>query len=273
MADIPRDIDERIKRLWCIGSARRIAAALGVSRSTVIRRAKAIGLTDGRRFWTDREDQLLRELYPDNATAVVAERVGWSIGSVHDRAARLGVRRNREWIRENSRKQSAKPRAGQFLPGQQPWNKGKKGVNGRSHTSYSPGHVPHNHKPVGHARINREGYLERKVADNTGPDNKRNFQRVHVLLWEQHHGPVPDGCIVVFKNRDKTDIRIDNLELITRSENLHRNSVQRYPLDLRRVIAVKAWVTRTINERLKREKSHDGSSESPVRHPGSTAGR
>ena len=254
MPALPRGLDAAIERLWCIGSMRRIAAALGVSHSTVIRRAKAVGLSPGRRFWTAEEDALLRELYPNNATAVVAQRVGWSIGSVHDRAARLGIRRDIEWIRENSRKKSSRPNAGQFRPGLQPWNKGKKGVNGRSHTSFSPGHLPHNHKPIGHERINREGYLERKVADHAGPNNKKNFQRVHVLLWERHRGPVPEDHIVVFKNRDKTDIRIENLELITRSENLRRNSVQRYPQDLRKAIAVKAWVTRIINQRQKDEK-------------------
>ncbi|QIP16796.1 HNH endonuclease [Spirosoma aureum] len=46
----------------------------------------------------------------------------------------------------------------------------------------------------------------------------------HVYLWEQAYGPAPEGMIVVFKNKDTMDCRLDNLELITRQEHAIRNS-------------------------------------------------
>lgn len=42
----------------------------------------------------------------------------------------------------------------------------------------------------------------------------------HRIVWEAVHGPIPDGLEINHKNGVKTDNRIDNLELVTKSENL-----------------------------------------------------
>jgi hypothetical protein len=43
------------------------------------------------------------------------------------------------------------------------------------------------------------------------------------LLWESHHGAIPEGMIVVFKTDDKINFTIDDLEMISMRENVIRN--------------------------------------------------
>lgn len=41
----------------------------------------------------------------------------------------------------------------------------------------------------------------------------------HRLIWEAVNGPIPDGLQINHKNGIKHDNRIENLELVTQSEN------------------------------------------------------
>lgn len=48
-------------------------------------------------------------------------------------------------------------------------------------------------------------------------DRKLRFE--HVLVWEQHHGPVPPGKEIHHINGNKLDNRIENLKLVSRLEH------------------------------------------------------
>jgi hypothetical protein len=54
----------------------------------------------------------------------------------------------------------------------------------------------------------------RRVATK---DRRQRFE--HVLVWEQHHGPVPQGKELHHINGDKLDNRIENLQLVSRLEH------------------------------------------------------
>lgn len=47
-----------------------------------------------------------------------------------------------------------------------------------------------------------------------------NTKNIHRLVWEAFHGAIPPGFEVNHRNGDKTDNRLENLELVTRSENM-----------------------------------------------------
>lgn len=214
------------------------------------------------RHWSAEEDANLIALYATEATArEIGVALGRSKPSIKNRVNTLGLK-----------KPDGLTNAGRFLPGQTSWNKGKKGLDfgGRSHeTRFKPGHRPHTWHPVGHERINGDGYHERKMTD-TGV-TRHDYIPLHILLWREHHGEIPAGHAVVFHNKDKTDIRIDNLECITRRELMARNTIHNLPEELKEVITLKGAITRRITNGNR--KNNRGSARCAVRNAGSAEGQ
>ena len=51
---------------------------------------------------------------------------------------------------------------------------------------------------------------------------------VHRLVWEAHNGPIPPGMTVNHKDLNKSNNRLDNLELMTQADNLaHARSLRK----------------------------------------------
>lgn len=196
-----------------------------------------------KRFWTKQELQLLEQLYPVTPTRNLADRLCRSERSIRKQAYSLGLRKNKEYLNSLERNR--------FQVGNRPHNFGIKGwqAGGNSvKTQFKAGHRPHDWMPVGSERINSNGTRQRKISD-TG-DVPRDWKSVHSIVWESYNGPVPAGHIVVFRNRAK-GICIDNLELITRAENMRRNSIHRLPKPIADVCRIRGVLTRRINERTK----------------------
>lgn len=87
---------------------------------------------------------------------------------------------------------------------------------------------------------------------DAGP-RKGRWKLVHVIEWEAVHGPVPAGHLVVFKSKDKRDFSLDNLELISRAENMQRNTFRRWGPEIASLYQLKGAVMRQINKRAKGE--------------------
>lgn len=112
-------------------------------------------------------------------------------------------------------------RTGRFNKGNVPHNKGKpmKVVGRMAETQFKQGQVPHNTKPIGFERVSKDGYIEVKVREK--PENgRKNFEFKHRLIWEQAHGEIPEGHIVIFLDRNNRNFNLNNLALISRAENL-----------------------------------------------------
>lgn len=101
---------------------------------------------------------------------------------------------------------------GRFTKGQGAWNKGLLGLDFGGETRFSEGHVPHNYQPVGTVRINGKGYVDVKTAD------PNVWKKMHRLVWENEHGPIPKNHVVIFLDGDKQNITLDNLNLVKRGE-------------------------------------------------------
>lgn len=213
-----------------------------------------------RRPWTPEEDAELRRLYPHYPTALIATEFGRVVGGVYQRAAKLGLSKSAEYVeQEKARAAKRLERDGaphRFVPGQRAHNKGRRMSAATrakvARTMFKPGRPAseaRNYLPIGTERVTSEGYVERKLTDDPALVPARRWRCVHVLLWEKHNGPVPDGHAVIFRNGNKRDIRLDNLALVSRAELMARNSVHNYPEPIKRAMRAKARLTRVINER------------------------
>ena len=100
-----------------------------------------------------------------------------------------------------------------YKKGSVPWNKGKKGYMGANRTSFKPGNIPANWKPVGSERIDTEGYTLIKIAE------PRKWALKHRIIWEEYHKKkVPRDCVIIFADGDKTNFNIENLICVSRKE-------------------------------------------------------
>lgn len=203
------------------------------------------------RRWTQDEIEIVRREYPDTLTSELARRLGRTERAVYMAANTLGLKKSAAYMRarraDDGRCVAEAGKAHRFVKGLTPWNKGKHhSPPGSEKGRFKPGHRPQTWLPIGTERVTKDGVRERKVADTR---SKRDWRPVHVLLWEEHNGPVPDGYFLVFENRDQSDIRLDNLLLVDRAEHMRRNTVHRYPKPLARAILMRGALNRQIRER------------------------
>lgn len=111
-------------------------------------------------------------------------------------------------------------RTGCFAKGNEPFNKGKPHPSrGRSaQTQFKKGQVSHTYRGPGHERIDsKDGYVVLIVAERnpwTGAATRPVHK--HRWLWEQKHGPIPEGMALKCKDGDKTHTDPDNWELVSR---------------------------------------------------------
>jgi len=112
-------------------------------------------------------------------------------------------------------------RDGRFVKGQDGWNKGKQmpyhpnSARTRFRKGHRGGQAAKNWKPIGTERLSKEGYLERKIHD--GMPLQSRWRAVHLIRWEEAHGPMPDGHCLKCLDGDKTNTAPANWEMIPRA--------------------------------------------------------
>lgn len=196
------------------------------------------------RFWTDAEVAELRRRYPNERTQDIADDLGRKLQALYTKAQSLGLSKSPEFLAsaasgrmvagtDGARRIGAATR---FHSDQTPWNKGRPyRPGGRSpETQFQPGQKPHNAVPIGTYRIQSDGYLQVKVRD-TGY-HVTDWEFVHRRVWEAANGPIPHGHVVVFRGPRTTvleEITLDRLELISRIDLMRRNTIHRYPPELK----------------------------------------
>lgn len=116
-------------------------------------------------------------------------------------------------------------------------------------TQFKKGQRSRNYLPVGTVRADTEGFMRRKVADGLGGfGNYKAWEYIHKRVWADAHGPIPKGHILRFRDGDRSNCALSNLELLTLEDNMRRNTVHNLPPEIRQVIqltgAVKAQITR-----------------------------
>ena len=202
--------------------------------------------------WTDSEIELLKREYSHKPTEEIADKLGCKVKRVYNKAFDLDIKKTPEYrsLRAQLSNLKMKGNPGRFQKGHRPWNKGMKGISyGGRATRFQKGNRPSNYMPVGSERIVKGGFLQRKVSE---PNKWVSVQRI---VWEDHNGKIPPDHIVIFKNGNNRDFRIENLELISRAENMRRNSIHNLPAELASACKLKGKLNRIINSIEKQGKN------------------
>lgn len=206
------------------------------------------------RPWTPDDIRTLKEMYPDHFAKDIAAILGRNYRSIYDKAQELGLHSSPDHhsIAGKIGANHPKARANRFRKGHTPLNKGVP-VSAEIYakcqpTMFKKGNVPHNNKPVGTETLRDDGYIWVKVED---PDKWVQKQR---LVWMQHNGVIPKGYNVQFRNRDRSDIRIENLYLISRADQMRNENslIASYPKPLADIIRLKGIVNRQIHKEEKK---------------------
>jgi hypothetical protein len=136
---------------------------------------------------------------------------------------------------------------GRFEKGAIPFYKGKKlpdAVKAKvAHGWFRKGHKPHNTKHVGHVSVRRDAGGRQYFWIIAG---EKKYVMLHRHLWEQAHGPVPNGHRVCFKDGNQGNCTLDNLELLSDQEAMARNTIGRYPKEIQDVMRTLGRLNREI---------------------------
>lgn len=218
-----------------------------------------------KRQWSRADDALIRQWYPHDRTAAIAEMLGCSVASIYNRAHKLGLHKSAAYLASPAacRTNGRQGIGSRFPKGHVPMNKGLRrpgwGPGRMKETQFKRGErrgvAVELYKPIGTERVSKDGYMERKVND--WMPLQRRWRAVHLLLWEAANGPLPKGHAIAFRNGDKTDIRLDNLECIPRAELMARNTVHRLPKPLAEAIQLLGALRRQLQKRTHGSQEQD----------------
>jgi hypothetical protein len=175
----------------------------------------------------------------------------------------MGLSKSQEFLAEHCRLRKGSNIGAEFRfgKGHAPANKGLR------RPGWSPGRMKEtqfkkgersgvaakNWVPIGSIKADPEGFLRIKIREAehgqeaTGFGNTKVWPLYSRYVWEQHHGPIPPGHIVKFKDKDRSNCAIENLEVISTADNMRLNSMWAVmPRDLAEVIQLNGALKRKL---------------------------
>ena len=212
-----------------------------------------------RTHWTEMQELILVEKYPDTKTEEIAKLIGIPLSKVRTRATKLGLKKSAEFMRSplsgRLEKGTTLGSNNLFKKGSTPANKGKKlhevvkdpkAIERIKANQFKKGGQPHNTKSDGTITIRRDNKTSRpykwiRIAQG-------HWEMLHCVLYKKHFGPVPNGFVISFKDGNSLNVVIDNLEIISTEENMRRNTIHNLPLDVVEVIRLTSKLTRKIKK-------------------------
>lgn len=260
-----RDIQFIIKnRLRMSGTA--MAKVIGVNKGVVNRYMRANGLAvpkelaikfraegnKGKTTFTPEEDKFISENYLKMPIKTLGAAIGRSFTGVMGRLEAMGLEIPKE-IREERKYR------GMYRKGSTPANKGKKQTEYMSSeqiartakTRFKKGNIPNNTLYDGAIsirldHIGRYGMRARPYYWIRISPGK--WQMLHYYLWEQQHGKVPTSYCLWFIDGNSMNCTLENIECISRAENLARNQIasKKLPEELQKTKKLLNKLNKTI---------------------------
>lgn len=181
--------------------------------------------------FTKAQEQYIKDHYLERPIKVLCGDLNCGFGRIERFLKKNDLHIPKEIVEKRKRKS-------QFQKGKAPANKGKKqseymsleAIERSKRTRFKKGNEPHNTKSKnGTVSIRRDssGNYYKYIRINKGV-----WRLYHRILWERKRGAIPDGKMVAFKDGNSLNVVLDNLELITKEENMYRNSKMNYPTQI-----------------------------------------
>lgn len=73
----------------------------------------------------------------------------------------------------------------------------------------------------------------------------------HRYLWEQENGAIPKGYNIFFKDGNRRNCMIENLECISNAELARRNTIHNYPAEVKELF----FLRRSLNKAIKKSEN------------------
>lgn len=178
--------------------------------------------------YTPQEDNVLKKLYPNSNNICIASILNRSLPSIKNRTYKLGVKKSEAFLERSE--------TGRFKKGNVPFNKGlvqstymsKENIERTKKGRFKKGQQPHNTKPLGYERIcKKDGYTYMKVEGKPKLVLKQRY------IYAQKYGKIPFNHAILFKDGNKQNFELSNLECVSREELMARNTIHRYPKNIK----------------------------------------
>jgi hypothetical protein len=250
-----KEMLQQLTTMHLFKSYKEIALELGVSHEAVKSKAQKLGFCK-RKFWTTEEITYLKKNYPDVNTSLIAAHLKKSMRSVFGQVNKLGLQKS-EAFRNSPLSGRIRPETSiggntRFKKGNVPVNKGLKQTDYMSQqaiertikTRFKKGLKPHNTKEkdgVITVRKDKRGKNYQWIRIREG-----YWRELHRVTWEQHHGKPPKGFNVQFRDGNTMNCSIENLYLINRQEQMRENTINRYPVEVKKTIRTLGRLKRKI---------------------------
>jgi hypothetical protein len=200
--------------------------------------------------------------YPTEDTKVIAADLKIPVEVVYRIASRFQVKKTKEyldnWNLSGRGKMIEAGKPHRFTKGHQSWNKDKSPKDYMDADSYlkvtktqfKKGGLPPNTKHDGaitlrHDKSKKNYYYIRL--------SKSKWIPLHVKIYQDAYGPIPKNHIIVFKDRNTLNVTLENLECITRKENMLRNTLHRLTPEIKQTIRVLTKLKKTIKNGKKQD--------------------
>jgi hypothetical protein len=197
----------------------------------------------------------VKRRYPTDDTKQIASDLNISIDYIYKIAARFKVKKCQayldDWRLSGRGRMIEHGKAHQFKKGHKSWNKDKspkdympaESYDKIKPTQFKKGGLPPNTKHDGAISLRHDKtgvkYYYIRIA-------KAKWVLLHQKIYQDAYGPIPKNHIIVFKDRNPLNVTLDNLECITREENMHRNSFHRLSPEIKQTIKVLTKLKKTI---------------------------
>lgn len=193
----------------------------GLSVPDKVRRKFMSKALSGKTTATPKEDEFIKKNYLTTPVKTIATILGRHGVFVITRLRQLGLVIPPEIIEQRKKDSRIKP-------GNVPVNKGKRMTpeiyEKCKATMFKAGRSNHNELYDGAITL-RHSHIHRKEPPYYHIRlSKGNWVGLHTFNWEKKYGKVPSGHCLWFKDGNSLNPDVDNLELITRAENMRRNS-------------------------------------------------